>query len=179
MEPLPSPPSPPGPSSNGMSQLLSETIGRIFHEEKTFLETVRERRKLRQQRIYQLFQGFRLTSREQQSTAQGEGQREQGEGGQYSGQQEEERFQEEIQRILNHDNSDDDEDDEEEEGEGEGDREEQGMCGSEGGEESFKRPNEDECQKRESEGMSKSESMTSQEIDDVRVLKSPSRQGRV
>jgi hypothetical protein len=175
-----------------MSQLLSETIGRIFHEEKTFLETVRERRKLRQQRIYQLFQGFRLTSREQQSTAQGEGQREQGEGGQSSGQQEEERFQEEIQRILNHDNSDDDEDEEEEEGDGdreEQQKQEQGLSGSEGGEESFKRPNEDECQKRESRdeecvesgsgGMSESESMTSQEIDDVRVLKSPSRQGRV
>jgi hypothetical protein len=44
-----------------MSQLLTETIGRIFNEKKTFIESVRERRKIRQQRIRELFQSFHFS----------------------------------------------------------------------------------------------------------------------
>jgi hypothetical protein len=49
-----------------MSQLLSETIGQIFNEKKTFIESVRERRKIRRQRIAQLFQRFQFSEHDSQ-----------------------------------------------------------------------------------------------------------------
>lgn len=48
---------PPEPTS-GMSQSLVDTIHQIFDGKKTFLDTVRERRKARQEMISRLFQRF-------------------------------------------------------------------------------------------------------------------------
>jgi hypothetical protein len=156
-----------GGGLTGMSQLLSETIGKIFHEKKSFIETVRERRKLRQQRLSALFQRFHLTSRdgpgeekegtvsEQQAyLEEGKRQREQTVS--------EELFQEEIERILNHD--DDDEEEDLETLEEEGLKRGNGLKGTE----EFQR---DVVGERQDEGRGK-ESMTCQEIDDVQVWSS-------
>lgn len=56
----------PGGDAPGMSQLLTEIIGRIFNEKKTFIESVRERRKIRRQRIARLFQSFQFTEQDTQ-----------------------------------------------------------------------------------------------------------------
>lgn len=107
-------------SSSGISQTLADTINQMFNGKKTFLDTVRERRKARQEMIARLIKRFNFIDSENCST-ESQNEKSSGDDGLHDGvitsetslarksiilhsnfdPNDDSQFQDEIERILN------------------------------------------------------------------------------